>query len=536
MVAQSCKVVIACRARKDQKAKLTRLVRNGNREVVTLAIGDGANDVEMIRTAHIGVGVIGKEGTQAVNNADYAIGQFRFLTRLLLVYGHRNYRGITLAALLIFYKNILFTLVQYLYTFLCGMSGTRNQSYIAIFWYNTALTAFGPLLLAIFDRDISDANLFRFPELHREGIDHRLFSVRRFLVYLVKAIWESLAIFCVMIFAFERTDFAAGTIDVWLFGMVSVTINIFLANLSSSIEQSILFWLSVIAFWGTFVFWMILVAGTSFSVALSPSFFHSFEQVFCSPTVFFIMALAVTLAILPTMVVKALSREVAPTLGQFIQDVQVRSADASVVKSNLKEMERNRSLDLELRTLRGIPEETSMPELMEISEEVLASRPNRPAMNVAPVAFGLTRTGNTQRSIRSMAGLRALEICNQLHGPSYDSQSVNDEAQNYLIRQINSHKWRTVKPDLMGSLKAQLLEATPKFIQRVSDSLKETQFLHKGNKKGELSVVKEEEEEIENPDEIVAIEEEEEAEVLLDESVRSSYSVCFSVNQTTQKN
>ena len=101
MVAQCCKAVIACRARKDQKAKLTRLVRKGNREVVTLGVGDGANDVEMIRAAHIGVGIIGKEGTQAVNNADYAISQFRYLTRLILVYGHREYRGITLAALLI---------------------------------------------------------------------------------------------------------------------------------------------------------------------------------------------------------------------------------------------------------------------------------------------------------------------------------------------------------------------------------------------------------------------------------------------------
>ncbi|KAM7452941.1 hypothetical protein BLSTO_06318 [Blastocystis sp. subtype 1] len=73
VVAQCCKAVIACRARKDQKAKLTRLVRKGNREVVTLGVGDGANDVEMIRAAHIGVGIIGKEGTQAVNNADYAI-------------------------------------------------------------------------------------------------------------------------------------------------------------------------------------------------------------------------------------------------------------------------------------------------------------------------------------------------------------------------------------------------------------------------------------------------------------------------------
>ena len=158
MVAQSCRVVIACRARKDQKAKLTRLVRRGNTEVVTLAIGDGANDVEMIRAAHIGVGIIGKEGTQAVNNADYALGEFRFLSRLILVYGHRNYRGITLTSLLIFYKNILFTLIQFFYTFLCGLSGTRNQSFLAIMFYNTLFTAFAPFFLSVFDKDISDAN------------------------------------------------------------------------------------------------------------------------------------------------------------------------------------------------------------------------------------------------------------------------------------------------------------------------------------------------------------------------------------------
>ena len=45
-----------------------------------LAIGDGANDVAMIQAAQIGVGIMGKEGRQAVNNSDYAIGQFRCVT------------------------------------------------------------------------------------------------------------------------------------------------------------------------------------------------------------------------------------------------------------------------------------------------------------------------------------------------------------------------------------------------------------------------------------------------------------------------
>jgi phospholipid-translocating ATPase len=58
---------------------------------MTLAIGDGANDVSMIQAADVGVGISGEEGLQAVNSSDYAIAQFRFLTRLLFVHGHWSY-------------------------------------------------------------------------------------------------------------------------------------------------------------------------------------------------------------------------------------------------------------------------------------------------------------------------------------------------------------------------------------------------------------------------------------------------------------
>jgi P-type E1-E2 ATPase len=39
-----------------------------------LAIGDGMNDVSMIQTANIGVGIIGHEGLMAANSSDFAIG------------------------------------------------------------------------------------------------------------------------------------------------------------------------------------------------------------------------------------------------------------------------------------------------------------------------------------------------------------------------------------------------------------------------------------------------------------------------------
>lgn len=46
-------------------------------KVVTLAIGDGANDVSMIQTAHVGVGISGNEGLQAANSSDYSIAQVK---------------------------------------------------------------------------------------------------------------------------------------------------------------------------------------------------------------------------------------------------------------------------------------------------------------------------------------------------------------------------------------------------------------------------------------------------------------------------
>ncbi|POM78342.1 P-type ATPase (P-ATPase) Superfamily, partial [Phytophthora palmivora] len=101
-VARVCKALIACRVSPSQKAEIVQLVRKGGRQgnekmgkgeqPITLAIGDGANDVSMIQTAHVGVGICGKEGVQAVNASDYAIAQFRFLTRLVLLHGRCNYK------------------------------------------------------------------------------------------------------------------------------------------------------------------------------------------------------------------------------------------------------------------------------------------------------------------------------------------------------------------------------------------------------------------------------------------------------------
>ena len=86
-----CDSVICCRASPSQKAGLVKAVRKKVSGSVTLAIGDGANDVAMIQEAHVGIGIMGKEGSQAARSSDYSIAQFRFLLKLLLVHGRWNY-------------------------------------------------------------------------------------------------------------------------------------------------------------------------------------------------------------------------------------------------------------------------------------------------------------------------------------------------------------------------------------------------------------------------------------------------------------
>ncbi|MBA0725560.1 hypothetical protein Golax_022139, partial [Gossypium laxum] len=108
----NCSVVLCCRVAPLQKAGIVSLVKKRTADM-TLAIGDGANDVSMIQMADVGVGISGQEGRQAVMASDFAMGQFRFLVPLLLVHGHWNYQRMGYMILYNFYRNAVFVLVLF---------------------------------------------------------------------------------------------------------------------------------------------------------------------------------------------------------------------------------------------------------------------------------------------------------------------------------------------------------------------------------------------------------------------------------------
>jgi phospholipid-transporting ATPase len=131
-LAVMCKAVICCRVSPLQKALVVKLVKR-HLKAILLAIGDGANDVSMIQAAHIGVGISGMEGLQAARSADVAIGQFRYLRKLLLVHGAWSYQRVSKVVLYSFYKNITLYMTPF---------WVSQPSYATMFRINVCSTPF----------------------------------------------------------------------------------------------------------------------------------------------------------------------------------------------------------------------------------------------------------------------------------------------------------------------------------------------------------------------------------------------------------
>ena len=117
--------MIICRASPSQKANVVELIKRNmpDKTSTVLAIGDGSNDVAMIHTAHIGVGLYGFEGTEAASNADYAICEFKHLNRLLFVHGLNLSTKMTLFTHIFLFKSAMFSIVPLYFAFYNGFSG-----------------------------------------------------------------------------------------------------------------------------------------------------------------------------------------------------------------------------------------------------------------------------------------------------------------------------------------------------------------------------------------------------------------------------
>nr|XP_021490106.1 phospholipid-transporting ATPase FetA [Meriones unguiculatus] len=203
-----CKGVVCCRMTPLQKAQVVNLVKR-YKKVVTLAIGDGANDISMIKAAHIGVGISGHEGLQAMLSSDFSFCQFRYLQRLLLVHGRWSYNRMCKFLSYFFYKNFTFTLVHFWYAFYNGFSAQTVYDTWFIACYNMVYTSLPVLGLSLFEKDVNETWSLCYPELYEPGQHNLYFNKKEFIKCLMHGIYSSFVLFFVpmgTIVNSERSD------------------------------------------------------------------------------------------------------------------------------------------------------------------------------------------------------------------------------------------------------------------------------------------------------------------------------------------
>lgn len=179
LLCKNCRSVLCCRVSPAQKAAVVSMVKHGL-DVMTLSIGDGANDVAMIQEADVGVGIAGEEGRQAVMSSDYAIGQFRFLQRLVLVHGRWSYRRLSETISNFFYKNMIWTFSIFWYQVFCDFDITYIFEYSYIIMFNLFFTSIPVILMGVLDQDVSDSVSLAVPQLYRRGIERLEWTQRKF--------------------------------------------------------------------------------------------------------------------------------------------------------------------------------------------------------------------------------------------------------------------------------------------------------------------------------------------------------------------
>ncbi|KAG8134840.1 hypothetical protein E2320_007922 [Naja naja] len=334
-LALSCKAVICCRVSPLQKSDIVEMVKK-QVKVVTLAIGDGANDVSMIQTAHVGIGISGNEGLQAANSSDYSIAQFKYLKNLLLVHGAWNYSRIAKCILYCFYKNIVLYIIEIWFAFVNGFSGQILFERWCIGLYNVMFTAMPPLTLGIFERSCHKENMLKYPELYKTSQNALDFNSKVFWIHCLNGLFHSVILFWFPLKAIQYdTVFASGrTSDYLLLGNAVYTFVVITVCLKAGLETSYWTLFSHIAIWGSIVLWIVFFGIYSSLwpvIPMAPDMSGEAVMLFSSG-VFWMGLFSIPMtALLFDVVYKVVKRAAFKTLVDEVQELEAKSQDPGAI-------------------------------------------------------------------------------------------------------------------------------------------------------------------------------------------------------------
>uniref|UniRef100_A0A8B9KMR2 Phospholipid-transporting ATPase n=1 Tax=Astyanax mexicanus TaxID=7994 RepID=A0A8B9KMR2_ASTMX len=324
-VCKNCSAVLCCRMAPLQKAKVVRLLKTSPEKPITLAIGDGANDVSMIQEAHVGIGIMGKEGRQAVRNSDYAIARFKFLAKLLLVHGHFYYIRIATLVQYFFYKNVCFITPQFLYQFFCLFSQQTLYDSVYLTLYNICFTSLPILVYSLFEQLVHPHVLQSKPALYRDISKNSLLSFKTFLYWTILGFCHAFIFFfgSYILMGEDTTLMGNGQMfGNWTFGTLVFTVMVITVTLKLALETHFWTWINHFVTWGSIAFYFIFslfYGGIIWPFLHTQDMYFVFVQLLSSGSAWFAIIIIVITCLFPDVIKKVFYRHMQPTSTQKSQ-------------------------------------------------------------------------------------------------------------------------------------------------------------------------------------------------------------------------
>ncbi|XP_048517503.1 probable phospholipid-transporting ATPase IA isoform X3 [Dendroctonus ponderosae] len=336
----SCKVVVCCRVSPMQKAEVVEYVTKYTKSI-TLAIGDGANDVAMIQKAHVGVGISGVEGLQAACASDYSIGQFRFLLRLLLVHGAWNYSRMCKLILYSFYKNICLYVIELWFAIYSGWSGQILFERWSIGLYNVLFTALPPLAMGLFDKSCSAEKMISYPQLYKPSQSGELFNIKVFWMWIINSLVHSALLFWLPVLATQHDVlWINGKEGGYLvIGNAVYTYVVVTVCLKAGLVTNSWPWPTHCAIWGSIVLWFVFVIIYSLfwpTIPIGSVMCGMYIMIFSSAVFWMGLFLIPVITIIPDCVVKIVQSTAYKTLTDVVRESEIRKRDPEVYRGDSK--------------------------------------------------------------------------------------------------------------------------------------------------------------------------------------------------------
>lgn len=232
-IISNCRSVVCSRCAPVQKSEMVSFVKTHACDAYssTVAVGDGGNDVNMLKTADIGIGIFGKEGYQAAFNSDYAVSKFKYIKRLIFYHGRFFLMRNSYFIYYFFYKSVIYAMPHFWFLFYNGYSSTIIYDDAQFLIYNALGSNFLVGVRTVLEEDI-DMDFDDYPsknevkkltsDIYRDYRDRIPFCAERFTISFLGGLFHSAMIFYIPNCALKYmiTDDSGIAPDHWTYALI----------------------------------------------------------------------------------------------------------------------------------------------------------------------------------------------------------------------------------------------------------------------------------------------------------------------------